>query len=95
MKLFLKVFMCHNVRQLNTRCQGPGSVLTIKYAWYLGELYDYQLTRLQNDFSYGLNGSRSCCICKLHVLSVGVPASVLTIKYIVSRWIIDAFGESI
>ena len=28
------------VRQLNTSCQGPGSVLTIKYASYLGGLYD-------------------------------------------------------
>ena len=28
------------VRQLNTSCQGPGSVLTIKYALYLGGLYD-------------------------------------------------------
>ena len=28
------------VRQLNTSCEGPGSVLTIKYASYLGGLYD-------------------------------------------------------
>ena len=30
------------------------------------------MTRLQDDFNYDLNGSRSCCSCKLHVLSVGV-----------------------
>ena len=28
------------VRQLNTSSQGPGSVLTIKYASYTGGLYD-------------------------------------------------------
>ena len=28
------------VRQLNTSCHGPGSVLTIKYASYLGGLFD-------------------------------------------------------
>ena len=27
---------------------------------------------LRNDFSYGLNGSRNCCTCKVHVLSVGI-----------------------
>ena len=31
-----------------------------------------ELTRLQNGFGYGLNGSRKCCPCKLHVVSVGV-----------------------
>ena len=35
-------------------------VLTIKY------LVSRQVTRLQNNFSYGLNRSRKCCTCKLH-----------------------------
>jgi len=42
------------------------SVLTIKY--FVSRLYDY----LQNEFSYGLNGSRNCCTCK-HMCSVWNP----------------------
>ena len=45
----------------------PVRVLTIKY--FISRWVAWLATDLQNDFSYGLNGSRNCCTCKLHMVS--------------------------